>query len=881
MKQSLTELWGAWVTACGIGDLVTVVFVWDTIVAELQDMGFELPSRRSLNLWLMAGLEDLPTRAIGSKAKQAMCCSFSNLLNLVWAPVLEYMDSLASDAAPGSPTASVVVHQESLLTEMAGVVVGADESMDMDKWIEFVKETLLRLLQVDVPSRLIAQVLSPIVPVRIASTPANAMHILRSSWCCKLVGPALAAQASRMVLAEIAEVPVQLYTEAQMNQKIKQDLIASLAREHCDPEPESDDRPAKKMRRDAQSKQEAMRAKTAQVLFMLENRLAGTRVYSTILSANALAQSLSSSSSITCPTEELDDLLVTRTTLNKHMLLLDGALDRCMAEKLLSQREAGTFAGVALATDESPPKQPRFRSLRFQITVFYLGTFKDLMHWDASPAPPIDRRTCLADLAHCPGKTGVDVSRIIEKQLARLGLNSFDVVSGTGDGGGENEGHQGVHAYFENLQPGYVRRRCLPHIAWRTCDVAIRTSGIEYKAIAGYLVEGVTWGRLRQLATVNRADGGLGLFSDGSQQCKDIFGLSPSAIVDNRPETDLNLLKLLDGREHILHKLAVEDLQHRSLSAETKAAILNLGDMTNRIRRRLLQEILERCLYLYYWTGKHPTVTTTTSWDTMLQIAVSIILSLEITPEVLKRFKTTQEDLQDLTPRPRTWVELAVLQVVGDEVAVAERLQEALEFHKTCSEQAAAHLNLVGDNTYRTPWLAAKLLSTEKVLARDAAAALVKHLVTIRPGNRSPFEQHLFEHSDLWANLEAFSQADPPTLLWHQQGKYESLFRFLAPRFLLGPDHVLDAERVHARWQWLCIQKRALKLHTLNGTLRLMHHLEHQQALPCDEDIAKFLEAERLEHKVSLEAIEEADVARGWRLLGRLQQTKKRKCQST
>ena len=103
----------------------------------------------------------------------------------------------------------------------------------------------------------------------------------------------------------------------------------------------------------------------------------------------------------------------------------------------------------------------------------------------------------------------------------------------------------------------------------------------------------------------------------------------------------------------------------------------------------------------------------------------------------------------------------------------------------------------------------------------------------------------------------------------------------MAPRFLLGPDHVLDAERVHARWQWLCIQKRALKLHTLNGTLRLMHHLEHQQALPCDEDIAKFLEAERLEHKVSLEAIEEADVARGWRLLGRLQQTKKRKCQST
>jgi hypothetical protein len=40
---------------------------------------------------------------------------------------------------------------------------------------------------------------------------------------------------------------------------------------------------------------------------------------------------------------------------------------------------------------------------------------------------------------HCPGKKGVDVSRIIEKQLARLGLNCFDVTAGTGDGGGENE----------------------------------------------------------------------------------------------------------------------------------------------------------------------------------------------------------------------------------------------------------------------------------------------------------------------------------------------------------------------------------------------------------------------------------------------------------
>ena len=106
----------------------------------------------------------------------------------------------------------------------------------------------------------------------------------------------------------------------------------------------------------------------------------------------------------------------------------------------MALREDGLFAGVALATDESPPSQPRFRGLRFQISVFYMGTFLPLSQWSSFEDPPILRTTCLADILHSPGKKGVDVSRIIEKQLARVGLNCFDVVSGTGDGWGEMKG---------------------------------------------------------------------------------------------------------------------------------------------------------------------------------------------------------------------------------------------------------------------------------------------------------------------------------------------------------------------------------------------------------------------------------------------------------
>ena len=116
------------------------------------------------------------------------------------------------------------------------------------------------------------------------------------------------------------------------------------------------------------------------------------------------------------------------------------------------------------------------------------------------------------------------------------------------------EGSHGVHVFFEDLGTGYVRKRCLPHISWRTSDMGIKASELDYKDLAAYFVDGVTWGRLRAIATQNPEDGGLGLFKDGSRKCKDIFSTSPSAIIKNRPETDLNFLEFLQGkRSHIAH----------------------------------------------------------------------------------------------------------------------------------------------------------------------------------------------------------------------------------------------------------------------------------------------------------------------------------------
>ena len=145
-------------------------------------------------------------------------------------------------------TKNLALNHTALLAEMAGIVMGADKPLEMDKWIEFIKDTLCRLLKVDVPSRLILQVMSPMVPFYVAPTPASALSLLRSGWRSKVVGPALAAQTNRLLLAEIADVPVQLQSAEALSLSVTQDLIATLENLHCGPQVHEtqDNTPAKK-----------------------------------------------------------------------------------------------------------------------------------------------------------------------------------------------------------------------------------------------------------------------------------------------------------------------------------------------------------------------------------------------------------------------------------------------------------------------------------------------------------------------------------------------------------------------------------------------------------------------------------------------------------
>jgi hypothetical protein len=838
--------------------MVTFTKLERIILPELLSEGFLVPPRRGLEQALAIGL--LPHHIEGM-------IDFQQFINMLWQPLSLFIDALARGEQPewGPRLAK---NQEALILEMQL----PRHVMELAEWHRLVQTTIHRLIGIEPSRRHIAAVTSSIVPFGLDATSGNAILLLRSSEVMhKLLSATLAQEVARLVLAETCKVQVEPLSDAALATSLKGDIVAILE-DHYAPRsaPQVNfEQPAKKMRKSTASKRERLASKTQQVVNILENRMTFRRAQETVISSSELVTKLTGreeASDSSLP--RIEDILVNRTTLCKHLLLLDGAVDRHSSEKFFSLRELGHFAGVAIASDESPPRQPRFQGLRFQITVMYVGSFLPPDAWETSAQPPILRRSLLADIMHCAGKKGSDLWALLERQLARVGLNTSDVVSGTGDGGGENEGEDGCHAGFEQQSSGYVRRRCLPHISWRVAAQAIEastTDDLQYKPLCTYLGEGVTWSRLRAIAVLPRAAGGLGLFRDGSRELRRVFGQSPSGIIDLRPESDIAFLLWLRGKEHHLHRLATEDLRQRAAkSAASVEAIRCLADIKKRVFRSVLCEILERCVFLSRWNSRHPRLVESTSWDALLELARDTILDLEISPKVRMRFGWTEESIDALDPPLASWVELAVLDVVGDRDLVEQYLVHALDFHKRVAGRAAGHLALVGDNTFRTPWLAARMLVDDAVAAQDAAKALVKHLATTKASNRTHFESYLFDTQPLYDNLVEFSLAEPAVLVWRGRRKYEVLFRFLAPRFLLAPDHVLDCERVHARWQWSCSEKRGLKLHTLNACLRLTHYIEHNY-FPSDDDLFERLEEEHHQHRIDIDAVAADDVALGWR----------------
>ena len=66
------------------------------------------------------------------------------------------------------------------------------------------------------------------------------------------------------------------------------------------------------------------------------------------------------------------------------------------------------------------------------------------------------------------------------------------------------------------------------------------------------------------------------------------------------------------------------------MGAETIAAILNLGDIKNRMCRNCPARYLGEVYVIVVFNRKHPSVANSTTWDAMMQRAVVDVRKLEL-----------------------------------------------------------------------------------------------------------------------------------------------------------------------------------------------------------------------------------------------------------
>ena len=123
-----------------------LTFMRDVIVPDLRKLGYQVVPCKDLASTLTAGLEPLQEVESGSTGRhgQTTLCSFEHFLNLLWLPLIEFLETSANGGSIVW-TKTLALHQKALLLEMQGVVVNAEEPLDMDSWIQFVQGTLQRL----------------------------------------------------------------------------------------------------------------------------------------------------------------------------------------------------------------------------------------------------------------------------------------------------------------------------------------------------------------------------------------------------------------------------------------------------------------------------------------------------------------------------------------------------------------------------------------------------------------------------------------------------------------------------------------------------------------------------------------------------------------
>ena len=189
---------------------------------------------------------------------------------------------------------------------------------------------------------------------------------------------------------------------------------------------------------------------------------------------------------------------------------------------------------------------------------------------------------------------------------------------------------------------------------------------------------------------------------------------------------------------------------------------------------------------------------------------------------------------------------------------------DVYEWHRRISVRMSTHLQLTFENIARLAWVLAGVLSCDSDVAQKCAREA--HRALSEKSHASIFGTWFSEQSILMEQLSAFCDAVPATQVWKSNGRYRDVFICLGARFLSSPDHVLECEGVHSRWQWLELSKRSIKLKSLNAVLRLSAFLNFYGDLPSADELAPHIRSIRAHLNGQYELVRQGvDIAPGAR----------------
>ena len=454
---------------------------------------------------------------------------------------------------------------------------------------------------------------------------------------------------------------------------------------------------------------------------------------------------------------------------------------------------------------------------------------------------PFQREQRLTDIMNVPMKTGSATLDVINIQTSRLGVSMQDYCAGTGDGGGENEGQYGIHALVSEANNEYCAKRCMPHVSWCTFKAGLEHMEPHYKkseALNRYLRRGITWSRLQTIAVLPVASGGLAMFTDGSRECVDFFKNAPPRLIEERPEATFDYMRWLITRQAQLAKLIKQDLDTRSLKGvDGRMGLETVSSLEDCILRHIDVVLMHKSLFLFHKIKSAKYIASGDSFDVLIKNTITNITATCIDDHVLGALHTSAADVAEvgLTPDNAehfTWLELAVLLTGGVELRnLDDWMPMVVAYHQRVSLAMAAHVSMTAE-TLQRQYMPAAMLSKSANTAREGARVWYNHLLRLPDAALNNFEK-AFKLNDTNMNqLSAFCDIEPPTLLWRGGGLFADLFIYMAVRFLAAPDHVLDAEGVHALWKWIHIFKRNITFKLLNALLKLQCYLRCHGRFP-------------------------------------------------